>query len=124
MKKLITLLSFLFVFSTTHNTFSQVLYQSAASGVWSSAATWLTSTDGGSTWFPATNPPSGSENITVDDTVEVDLVLNITGYITLSGIGNIEIVSGSVTFGNGSTYEHARNSGGIPVSTWSTGIYL
>jgi hypothetical protein len=121
MKQLITLLSFLFVLSTTNNTFSQLLYQSASNGVWSSAVTWLTSTDGGSTWFPAANPPSGSESITVDDTVEVDVALNISGYVTLSGTGNIEINTGSIAFANGSTYEHARNSGGIPVSTWATG---
>jgi hypothetical protein len=121
MKQLITLLSILFVLSTTNNTYSQVLYQSASNGVWSSATTWLTSTDGGSTWFPAASPPSGSENIAVDDTVEVDVAVNISGYVTLSGTGNIEINTGSITFANGSTYEHARNSGGIPVSTWATG---
>jgi hypothetical protein len=89
--------------------------------LWNSASTWLTSTDGGSTWFPATAPPTGSENITVDDTVEVDVAVSIAGYLTVSGTGNLEISTGSITFANGSTYEHARTAGGIPPSTWGTG---
>jgi len=120
MKPLITFLIFLFAF------FNSVLigqsvgdYRSLISGNWSTAATW--ETWNGSSWVPAGNPPNGSENITVDDTVGVDVAVNISGYITVNGIGLIQIVTGSLTFANGSTYEHSRNSGGIPVSTWSAG---
>jgi hypothetical protein len=103
------------------NVFSQSVgdYRSALNGNWSIASTW--EVWNGSAWIHASNPPTGTENIAVDDTVDVDITVNISGYLTLSGIGNIELVTGSINFANGSTYEHARNSGGIPVSTWSTG---
>ena len=125
MKLLITLISiFLLFFLISPGLLGQSVgdYQSAANGNWSSLSTW--EVWNGSSWIPAGSAPAGSENITVDDTVVVDVVLNITGYIKNTGIGNVEIGTGSLTFGNGSTFEHARNSGGIPVSTWGTGSTL
>jgi len=125
MKPLITLISiFLFFFLISSELLGQSVgdYQSATNGNWSSLSTW--EVWNGSSWIPAGSAPAGSENITVDDTVVVDVVLNITGYIKNTGIGNVEIGAGSLTFGNGSTFEHARNSGGIPVSTWGTGSTL
>jgi len=122
MKKLITFIgALIFLIFCSTASYSQILYLSESNGPWSFATTWLESTDGGMTWFNASSPPSGSENITVEDTVLVDIAVNITGYVTTSGIGNIELSTGSLTFGNGSIYEHARNAGGIPPSTWETG---
>ena len=124
MKQLITLISFFLalVFSASQLIGQSVGdYQSAANGNWSSASTWEV---WNGSWIPASNPPTGLENITVNDTVGIDVAVNITGYLTNTGIGNIEIGAGSFTFGNGSTYEHARNAGGIPVSTWGTGSTL
>jgi hypothetical protein len=124
MKQLITLISFFLalVFSASQLVGQSVGdYQSAANGNWSSASTWEV---WNGSWIPASNPPTGAENITVNDTVGIDVALNITGYLTNTGIGNIEIGAGSLTFGNGSTFEQARNAGGIPVSTWGTGSTL
>lgn len=125
MKLLITLFNiFLLFFFISPEIISQTVgdFQSAANGNWSSVSTWQVWN--GSSWVPASNAPSGSENITVDDTVVVDIVLNITGYLKNTGIGNVEIGTGTLTFGNGGTFEHARNAGGIPISTWGTGSTL
>ena len=122
MKRLITFLTFLFVLLFgTSDLIAQSIgdYRSAVTGIWSAASTW--EVWNGSVWIPASNPPYGSENIAIDDTVGVDISVNISGYITVSGIGLIQMGAGSLTFSNGSTYEHARNSGGIPISTWGTG---
>jgi len=94
-------------------------YRSVMAGNWSTASTW--EMYNGSSWALAGSPPTGSENITVDDSVNIDAAVNISGYVTLSGVGKIEIGVGSLTFGSGSTYEHARNGGTIPTSTWDTG---
>ena len=102
------------------NLFAQSVgdYQSASNGNWSGAGTW--EVWNGSAWMPASNPPSGSEIINVDDSVTIDITLNVSGYVTLSGIGKIEIGVGSMTFNDGSTYEHARNGGAIPTATWDS----
>jgi len=88
-------------------------------GNWSTASTWEMYED--SSWVPAGTSPTGSENITVDDSVNVDAAVNISDYVILSGTGKFEIGIGSLTFGSGSTYEHARNGGTITTSTWDTG---
>ena len=122
MKTLITIIQILVIIVIANTSIcsqSAGDYRSLITGSWSVASTW--ETYNGSSWIPAVTPPTGSENITVDDSVNVDVAVNISGYVILSGDGNIEIGTGSLTFGNGSTYEHARISGGIPVSTWSTG---
>lgn len=119
MKQLTTFLGLLFLLSTTDILAQSVGdYQSAAGGDWSTAATW--EVWNGSAWDPASNPPTGSENITVDDSVNVDAAVTINGYVMLSGSGKIEIGAGSLTFGNGSTYEHAVNGGVIPTATWDS----
>ena len=96
-------------------------YRSAANGNWSDAATW--ETFDGSSWVPASSAPTGSETITVDgsDSVWVDVAVTVTGYVAVTETGLIDTTSGSLTFDNGSTYEHARNEGSIPISTWNTG---
>jgi hypothetical protein len=122
MKTLITIIQILVIIIIANTSIcsqSAGDYRSLITGNWNTASTW--ETYNGSSWIPAVTPPTGSENITVDDSVNVDVAVNISGYVILSGDGNIEIGTGSLTFGNGSTYEHARISGGIPVSTWATG---
>lgn len=120
MKQFITLLILLCTFMAFELIAQSVGdYRTLVNGEWGAASTW--EMWNGSSWVPATNPPTGSENIAVNDTVEVDVSVNISGYVTVSGIGHITIGAGSLTFVNGSIYEHARNSGGIPISTWSLG---
>ncbi|MDZ7304811.1 MAG: T9SS C-terminal target domain-containing protein, partial [candidate division KSB1 bacterium] len=103
--------------------FSQVAgdYRSVATGNWSQASTW--ETFDGTNWIPAINAPTGTENITVDgvDTVRVDVAVSITGYVKVEATGVIAIAAGSLTFGDGSTYEHARDGGSVPTATWEKG---
>nr|NIR96392.1 T9SS C-terminal target domain-containing protein [Gammaproteobacteria bacterium] len=98
-------------------------YRSATSGNWSAASTW--EMFDGSIWVPASSPPTGNETITVDDqdSVSVDVAVTIggTGYVIATNTGIIETTTGSLTFGNGSTYQHDRNGGNVPISTWGTG---
>jgi len=126
MKNLITYIgvtTILLFFGT--NIFSQSAgdYRSAANGDWSTAATW--EVFDGAVWNAAVAPPTGSENITVDDTVTVSTDVIVTGYVTLADPGAILIAGGippgSLSFDNGSTYEHAVNGGDIPIATWLTG---
>ncbi len=106
--------------------FSQVTgdYRSAASGNWSEAATWETFDGAG--WVAASNAPAGAETIAVrgDDTVRVDVAVSIAGYVKLEDTGAIEVTTGSLAFGDGSTYEHARDAGSIPTATWAQGSTL
>ena len=112
----------MFIFSLA---FSQQTgdYRSLTSGDWSAAATW--ETFDGSNWVPASSAPTGTENITVDnqDTARVDGAVTIsgTGYVKVIDTGVIEITTGSLTFDDGTTYEHARNGGSVPTATWGTG---
>ncbi|MEX2362521.1 MAG: hypothetical protein WD597_02810, partial [Balneolaceae bacterium] len=96
-------------------------FRSAAKGDWSAAATW--ETFDGTEWQGAAGAPDGSENITiVGDTVFVDTGVAITGSVVTSEDGVLEVEDdGSLTFEDGSTYEHARDGGSIPESTWATG---
>jgi hypothetical protein len=96
-------------------------YRSAATGNWSEASTW--ETFDGANWVAATTAPAGTETITVDgaDTVGVDVAVNITGYVKVVETGIIEIAAGSLEFGDGSTYEHARDGGSVPTAAWQPG---
>lgn len=96
-------------------------YRSAATGNWSDAATW--ETFDGSNWVPAAGAPAGSEAITVDgsDSVWVDVAVTITGYVTVTESAILDTSSGTLTFDGGSTYEHARDEGRVPISTWNAG---
>lgn len=95
-------------------------YKSAASGNWSSTATWQKYN--GSNWVPATTTPTGSENITIQepDSVDVNIPITITGKIINLG-GRLGNSTTNLTFGNNGIYEHAANGGSIPVSTWAVG---
>jgi hypothetical protein len=96
-------------------------YRSAASGNWSDSSRW--EMYDGANWIAATAAPAGTENITVDgtDTVRVDIGVTISGYLLVTGTGIVEINTGSLTFGEGSTYEHARDAGNLPLASWGTG---
>ncbi|KPL07274.1 hypothetical protein AMJ86_04945, partial [bacterium SM23_57] len=96
-------------------------YRSAATGNWGDAATW--ETFDGASWVAASSAPTGTETITVDgeDTVKVDVVVSITGYVKVVETGIIEVTAGSLAFADGSTYEHARDGGNVPTSTWEMG---
>jgi S-formylglutathione hydrolase FrmB len=109
----------------TGNVFSQNAgdYRSLTTGDWSAATTW--ETFDGSNWVAASTAPAGTETITVDDadTVRVDVAVTIagTGYVMVTNTGIVDVTAGALTFGDGSTYEHARDGGSVPVSTWDTG---
>lgn len=122
MKKIITIITvFVIGFLFFSNSFAQEAgdYRSAANGDWSSAATW--EEFNGTTWEAALAAPDGSENITITDSVSADIAVAVTGYIIVEGDGLLSIGAGSLTFDDGSTYEHARNNGDIPESTWNSG---
>ncbi|MDZ7260772.1 MAG: T9SS type A sorting domain-containing protein [candidate division KSB1 bacterium] len=103
--------------------FSQVTgdYRSVTTGNWSEASTW--ETFDGTNWVPATSAPTGTETITVrgQDTVRVDVAVSITGYVKVEGNGVLVVTAGSLEFGDGSTYEHARDAGSLPTATWGQG---
>ncbi|MGH7601552.1 MAG: hypothetical protein ACREOI_34765, partial [bacterium] len=67
--------------------------------------------------------PVGTGTLTVrgDDTVRVDVAVSIAGYVKLEATGVIEIAAGSLAFGDGSTYEHARDAGSVPAAAWEEG---
>lgn len=96
-------------------------YRSAATGDWSAAATW--ETFDGANWVAAATAPTGTETITVrdGDTVRVDVAVTVTGYVTVTDTAIVEVTGGSLSFGDGSTYEHARDEGSVPDATWGVG---
>ena len=96
-------------------------YRTKASGNWSAAQNW--ERYNGSTWAAIGTPPTGAETITVQtgDSVFVDVAVSITG--TLVNQGKVE-ANDLLTIANGGTYEHARNRGSIPLSTWAEGSTL
>ncbi len=99
-------------------------YRSATNGNWSTAATW--EVFDGTNWIAATNPPTGTENITVkgSDTVRVDVPVSVAGYIKVVEKGVLTVTTGALSFGDGSSYEHARDAGTLPTATWGVGSTL
>ena len=99
-------------------------FRTRDSGDWSDPQIW--ETFNGSAWVATANPPTGSETITVGadgraDSVYVDAAMTITGHLINQG----EVESaGQLTIGDGGTYEHARDEGQIPISTWAEGSTL
>lgn len=98
-------------------------YRSAATGNWNDASTW--EIFDGTDWEAALNPPTGTETIHVwgEDTVTVVSAVSISGYVKVEGDGHLTVDSdtGTMEFGDGSTYEHARDGGSVPIATWETG---
>jgi hypothetical protein len=99
-------------------------FRSVASGNWSNAETW--EIFDGDNWVAATDAPTGTEYITIhgEDTVTVDIDITVTGYVKVEGEGNLTVDgdTGSLEFGDGSTYEHAQDAGSVPIAVWGEGL--
>lgn len=93
-------------------------YRTRASGDWGKAQNW--ERFNGSSWVAIGTPPTGSESITVQstDSIFVNVAVSITGTLINKGI--VE-PNGLLTIANGGTYQHDRNDGRIPISTWAEG---
>jgi hypothetical protein len=81
-------------------------------GNWNASATWA----GGAV-------PTGSGTITIQstDSIYFNVAVTITGTLkNQSGRLGFDTTK-TITFSNGSVYEHACNGGSIPKATWSTG---
>jgi hypothetical protein len=88
-------------------------------GKWNAAATWQTYN--GTSWVSASAAPTGSENILIRDSVDVNVPVTITGSIVDSINGKLGNSSTNLTFGDKGIYEHAFNGGSLPVATWGVG---
>lgn len=124
MKRFVTVLTGFLVLSLLHAGGAAAQdagdYRSAADGDWSDVATW--STYDGSDWADATAPPNGSENISISHVVSVDGDMTVTGYVEVGADGQLTVAeAGALAFGDGGTYEHARDAGSVPMATWSQG---
>jgi hypothetical protein len=93
--------------------------RSAAEGNWSAAATWEVYS--GTEWATAVAAPDGSEVIALTHIVTVDVPVTVTGNVTVGENGQLAIGDGTLVFGDGSTYDHARDAGTIPSATWNSG---
>src|SRR5690625_95044 len=96
-------------------------YRSAVNGDWDAAETW--ETFDGSAWSAAATAPSGTETISIADTVTVRGDVQVTGYVVVEGAGHltVEADTGELTFGDNATYEHAVDGGSVPIATWEDG---
>ena len=122
MQKLTTLILILSLVITA-SVLSQSVgdYRTKASGNWSNAQIW--ERYNGSSWAAIGTPPTGAETITVlaADSVFVNVLVSITDTLINQGI--VE-ANNSLTFANGGTYQHDRDAGKIPISTWEQGSTL
>ena len=98
--------------------------RSRASGDWSSAGTW--SMHNGSIWVNAPTAPTGDETIWIhgEDSVFVDIEINITGRLIVEEEGRLAAGEGNLTFADGGVYQHNRDDGTIPTATWAEGSVL
>jgi hypothetical protein len=94
-------------------------FRSNGIGKWNAAATWQKFN--GTLWLSVSAAPTGSENITIRDSVDVNIPVTITGTIVDSLNGKLGNSLTNLTFGNNGVYEHAFNGGSLPVATWGTG---
>jgi len=120
-------------------------YRTDQAGLWSATTTWQIFT-GGSwtnlelTAFPIPTDASGAinllfnGNITVATSVSADEVTLSAGTLTISGgetfsildgpgndfvnLGGIVTTNGTFSIASNADYEHARNGGTIPLTTW------
>jgi len=79
------------------------LFRSVTSGLWEDLATWEQSTNGGGSWFAATQIPSDlSSNITVINghtvTVNADATVD---QVTIQAGGTVSVANGNLTINNG-----------------------
>lgn len=126
MKSIITLfllLALCFVPTAAIHAQSVGDYRSAApisggGGVWNTTGFWQRWN--GAAWALAPAPPNGSETITIvaGDSININVAVSISGTLRNQGrLGGTP----SLSIANGGTYEHAQNSGSIPVANWSVG---
>jgi hypothetical protein len=90
-------------------------------GDWSAASTWQTFN--GSSWTPASAPPTGSESITVQsgDSIYINTAVTISGILENQGkLGGAP----NLTIGATGTFKHAQDGGSLPRGTWSDGSTL
>jgi len=96
-------------------------YRTQNSGDWGSAQIWQRFN--GSSWVNTATPPTGAETITIldPDSVFVNVAVSITDTLINQGIveGN-----SSLTIASGGVYQHDRDAGKIPISTWAQGSTL
>jgi Secretion system C-terminal sorting domain len=81
-------------------------------GDWNASGTWT----GGAV-------PTGSGTITIlsTDSIYFNVAVTITGTLKNQSAKLGFDTTKTITFSNGSVYEHALNGGSIPKATWSTG---
>jgi hypothetical protein len=96
-------------------------YQTQDSGDWSNAQIWQVYT--GSAWVNTGTAPDGSQTITIlsADSVFVDVPVSISDTLINQFI--VE-ANNNLTITNGGVYQHDRNAGKIPISTWDQGATL
>jgi len=96
-------------------------YRTRDSGDWSNAQIW--ETFNGSAWVAVGTPPTGGETITVlgEDSVYIDVAVSITDTLINQGIVEANV---NLTFANGGVYQHDRDAGKVPLSTWEEGSTL
>ncbi|MEX0746975.1 MAG: T9SS type A sorting domain-containing protein [Rhodothermales bacterium] len=96
-------------------------YRSAATGNWNDASTWERFS--GEAWAVSFNPPTGIERITIsgEDSVSVNVAVSILGMLRVAESGVLTVSTGSLEFADGSTYEHARDGGTLPIAEWGEG---
>src|SRR5690625_5961930 len=96
-------------------------FRSAVNGDWEAAETW--ETFDGSAWSSDLIALSGTETISIADTVTVRGDVQVTGYVVVEGAGHltVEADTGELTFGDNATYEHAVDGGSVPIATWEDG---
>lgn len=133
-----------------YTTLASDYYRSQATGNWNATATWQGSHDAITWYNATSTPTSAANTITIQNThtitvtasVSVDQVTVNTGaQVTVNagqtltianGTGTDMIVdgvlvnsgtittTGTLAFNSGSSYEHARDGGTIPVATWNS----
>jgi hypothetical protein len=107
---------------TTLTAFAQATgdVRSVSAGSWSNAATW--EVFNGTAWAAAASAPAGNENIGITHSITADASISISGNVKVEGSGQLAAAADMViTFAGGSTYDHARDGGSIPVATWGEG---
>jgi hypothetical protein len=116
----ITMVIFILTLFLAMSLFAQTAgdYRTKASGNWSAAQNWQRYN--GSSWAAIGTPPTGAETITIlsTDSIFVDVAVSISD--TLINQGVVE-PNGMLTFTSGGTYQHDRNAGRVPISTWAEG---
>jgi hypothetical protein len=93
-------------------------YRTRASGNWGMAQNW--ERFNGSVWGAIGTPPTGTETITIQsaDSIFIDAAVSIAGTLINQGI--VE-PNANLTFADGGTYQHDRDAGRVPLSTWEAG---